>query len=500
MSEKRKRRKRFLHRMKNWYRDLSMTSKISTVFLTMLIPMVILMGMWFFNVLKFNGYYSNSVKNTYTISEFNLDFKTNYDYKIYLIVAGNKTYTYQNPEADIEQARRILATVGRDTKNKESLKRVQDTEQNLDSLEKYTLMIRDNVIEGGKYDENREIWETGVQAITSMIQQNILEILYYENKESAMVYERIQKMTLQMVIISSVILVIFIGVAVLMATYIPKTITRPVNQLIKVTEQAANGDLTVRADVKYGAELKVLGDSFNTMIEHMVLLIERVKEEQTNLREAELEILQMQINPHFLYNTLDTIVWLAEADDKEAVVNMVETLSEFFRSSLNGGKDIVSIVEETRHIASYLQIQKVRYQDILEYGIQIPKELEDYEIPKITLQPLVENALYHGIKNKRGRGKIRVFGYEEGGEGVLVVEDDGIGMKKERLLQVQRGLTCKEGDEKDFYGLYNVNERIRLKFGDKYGLKIDSKYGQGTRVEVHLPKKVQENVKKLTQS
>lgn len=485
----RKKRVSLLKRFKNWYRDLSMASKISTVFLTVLIPMIILMGMWFFNVLRYNEYYSNAVKNTYTISEFNLDFKANYDYKIYLIIAGNKTYDYQNPEADIEQARRILAMVRRGSKNKESLKRIRDTEKNLDNLEKYTLIIRDNIIEGGKYDENREIWETGVQAITSMIQQNVLEILYYENQESAIVYERIQKMTMQMVIASIIILVVFLGVAVLMTTHIPKTITRPVSQLRKVTEQAAKGDLTVRAEVEHGAELKVLGDSFNTMIEHMALLFERVKEEQTNLREAELEILQMQINPHFLYNTLDTIVWLAEADDKEAVVNMVETLSDFFRSSLNGGKDIVLIVEETRHIASYLQIQKVRYQDILEYSIQIPKELDHYEIPKITLQPLVENALYHGIKNKRGKGKIQVYGYQDGEEGVLVVEDNGIGMTSERLLQVQRGLTCKEGDEKDFYGLYNVNERIRLKFGDKYGLKIDSKYEQGTRVEVHLPKK-----------
>ncbi len=486
---KTKKRKKFslVYCLKNWYRDLSMASKISTVFLTMLIPMIILMAMWFLNVLRYNEYYNSAVKNTYAISEFNLDFKANYDYKIYLIVAGNKTYEFQNPEVDIEKARRILAMVGHDSKNKESLKRIQDTEKNLANLKKYTLMIRDNMKEGGKYDENREIWETGVQAITSMIQQNVLEILYYENQESAIVYERIQKMTVQMVIISIIILVLFLGAAVLMITYIPKTITKPVSQLRKVTEQAAKGDLTVRAEVEYGAELKVLGDSFNTMIEHMALLLERVTEEQSNLREAELEILQMQINPHFLYNTLDTIVWLAEADDKEAVVNMVETLSDFFRSSLNGGKDIVSIGEETRHIASYLQIQKVRYQDILEYSIQIPTELNHYEIPKITLQPLVENALYHGIKNKRGKGKIRVFGYEEAGEGILVVEDNGIGMKKERLLQVQRRITYREGDKKDFYGLYNVNERIRLKFGDEYGLKIDSSYRQGTRVEVHLP-------------
>ena len=304
-------------------------------------------------------------------------------------------------------------------------------------------------------------------------------------------------MNVQMIVASIIVLVVFIGLSVLIIIYIPKTITRPVSQLRNVMEQAAKGDLSVRAQLEHGAELKVLGDSFNTMIQQNSLLIDRVKEEQTNLREAELEILQMQINPHFLYNTLDTIVWLAEADNKEAVVNMVETLSEFFRASRNGGKDIVSLAEETRHIASYLQIQKVRYQDILEYSIQLPKELDTIEIPKITLQPLVENALYHGIKNKRGKGKIRVFGYEEGEKGILVVEDNGIGMTEERLAQVQRGLTFKTGEEKDFYGLYNVNERIRLKFGEEYGLKIESIYRQGTRVEVHLPvKKIGAIIKK----
>lgn len=494
MRKKTKKRLSLWQRGKNWYRDLSMASKISTMFLTMLIPIIILMVMWFVNIIRYNDYYSNAVKNSYIISEFNLDFKTNYDYKIYLIVVGNKTYEYQNPMADIEKARRILALVRSGTKNQDSLNLIEDTEKNLDNLKKYTLQIRDNIKAGGKYDENLEFWETGIQAITSMIQKNVLEILYYENQESSLVYEGIQRMNVQMIVASIIVLVVFIGLSVLIIIYIPKTITRPVSQLRNVMEQAAKGDLSVRAKLEHGAELKVLGDSFNTMIEQNSLLIDRVKEEQTNLREAELEILQMQINPHFLYNTLDTIVWLAEADNKEAVVNMVETLSEFFRSSLNGGKDIVSLAEETRHIASYLQIQKVRYQDILEYSIQLPKELDTIEIPKITLQPLVENALYHGIKNKRGKGKIRVFGYEEGEKGILVVEDNGIGMTEERLAQVQRGLTFKTGEEKDFYGLYNVNERIRLKFGEEYGLKIESIYRQGTRVEVHLP------VKKSVQS
>ena len=492
-------RKTLFHRAVEGFRDLSMTSKISVTYLAMLIPVIVLLGMWFISVVRYNDYYSNSVRTSYVISEFNLDFKEKYDYKIYLIVVGNKTFKEEDPIADIDNAERILGMVRKSTHKKESLERVTATEKCLENLEKYTKEIHQRLLYGNGYDENVEMWETGVQPITSQIQQNILEILYYENQESSMVYEQMQSMNTQLIIASVVILVIFIIVAVLSVTFIPRTITRPVSKLRKVMEQAAKGDLTVRARLEHGAELKVLGDSFNTMICQNVLLIDRVREEQKNLREAELEILQMQINPHFLYNTLDTIVWLAEADRKEAVVDMVETLSEFFRSSLNGGKDIVTIAEESRHISSYLQIQSVRYQDILEYSIDLPADIDEVRIPKITLQPLVENALYHGIKNKRGKGCIKVYGSRDREEAVIVIEDNGIGMKTERLEQVRRGIRYKD-EEKDFYGLYNVNERIRLKFGEAYGLKIDSIYREGTKVEVHLPLESSFEIKKLTES
>jgi two-component system sensor histidine kinase YesM len=223
------------------------------------------------------------------------------------------------------------------------------------------------------------------------------------------------------------------------------------------------------------------------MIQRISDLFETVKSEQKSLREAELELLQIQINPHFLYNTLDTIVWLAEAGRQKEVVATVGSLSEFFRSSLNQGKDIITIEEETLHFTCYLKIQQVRYQDILDYEITIPEDLGNSLIPKITLQPLIENALYHGIKNKRGGGRIKVGGRLEESLCILTVEDNGIGMKEERLQEVTREINSKTGNKKDCYGLYNVNERIQLKFGEEYGLRIHSVYGEGTKVEVYLP-------------
>jgi len=265
------------------------------------------------------------------------------------------------------------------------------------------------------------------------------------------------------------------------------SITQPIIELSEVTDQVSKGDLSVRSEVRNGAEMEVLSNSLNAMIDKINELLEQVKKEQIRLRKAEFELLQSQINPHFLYNTLDTIVWLAEAGEQEKVVSMVGSLSEFFRTSLNQGKDIISIKEELLHVRSYLEIQQVRYRDILEYEIQVDEGLYSYMIPKITIQPLVENALYHGIKNKRGIGKITISGRKQKNGFEIRIEDNGIGMTEERMAEVRDGILHKVPTEKDMYGLYNVNERIRLNFGEEYGLELDSLYNEGTVVAIVLP-------------
>ena len=184
---------------------------------------------------------------------------------------------------------------------------------------------------------------------------------------------------------------------------------------------------------------------------------------------------------------MDTIIWLAEAEEKDKVVGLVTSLSRFFRTSLNEGKDNITIEEELRHARSYLEIQQVRYQDILDYEIDVPAELYPYRIPKITLQPLVENALYHGIKNRRGKGTIRVTGEKREDCLCLMVSDDGIGIPPERLSQIRKRINEPEASDMGIYGLYNVNQRIRLRAGEGYGLQIDSRYEEGTVVTVRLP-------------
>lgn len=287
-------------------------------------------------------------------------------------------------------------------------------------------------------------------------------------------------------------LIIIAAVFLLLVTFrrslrLSRSITQPISNLCSRVQAIGDGNLTPQTPIQAKEyEIQTLSDGFEHMVERLNQLIEQNRQEQIRLRSAELALLQAQINPHFLYNTLDTIVWLTEMEKNEQAVEMVTSLSAFFRSSLSNGRDIITLREEEQHVRSYLEIQQVRYKDILDYSIEIDASLAEYEIPKLTLQPLVENALYHGIKQKRGQGFIRVSGTPCGDTISLIVEDNGAGMDEECLKKV-RGALVRE--QEIGFGLSTVHERLQLLFGPEYGLQIDSEAGKGTRVSVKIPKR-----------
>jgi two-component system sensor histidine kinase YesM len=237
------------------------------------------------------------------------------------------------------------------------------------------------------------------------------------------------------------------------------------------------------------------------MVEEIAQLVDDVREEQRNLQDTELRLLQAQINPHFLYNTLDAIMWLTEAGEKEEAVSMLSSLSEFFRTTLSSGRDYVTLEEEDNHIRSYLNIQRFRYQDIMDYRIAFDEDILPFYIQKMTLQPIVENALYHGIKNKRGMGLIEVGGHRAGGDIILTVRDNGIGMTKEQLTHLRNVLEGREAAEQEWngFGMVNVQKRIRLGFGSAYGLTVDSVYGEGCTVTVRIPAVESDAVRQMGQ-
>ncbi|MFC4597498.1 sensor histidine kinase [Cohnella hongkongensis] len=301
----------------------------------------------------------------------------------------------------------------------------------------------------------------------------------------------------QLIIVSVALSIIF---TITLYFFITSRLTRPIQLLKSKMRQAASGYLDAKVKPSGQDEIADLGTSFNTMIEKIKMLLEQSIREQEHLQKAELRTLQAQINPHFLYNTLDSIVWMAEAGKNEEVIQLVQALSRLFRISLNKGRDWISIKIELDHVQSYLFIQKMRYRDILDYEIEVSQELQVFPILKMTLQPLVENALYHGIKNKRGQGLIRIGAFvEQVQDIVLFVEDNGVGIPGHRLEEIRRQLDAPRELEHDDeaeqdgrnigFGLANVHQRLKLYFGERYGLTLDSAENEGTRVSVRIPKK-----------
>lgn len=282
--------------------------------------------------------------------------------------------------------------------------------------------------------------------------------------------------------------IISLVLVVIVSFKFSRTLTNPIFKLKRLMKQAESGDLTVRFNFQHNDEIGELGQSFNHMIARIDQLIQMVYVEQENKRTAEMKSLQEQIKPHFLYNTLDTISWMARDYDAEDIVRLVDALTNMFRIGLSHGKDIITVKEEITHVSNYLYIQKIRYKDKLNYVIHVDESLYAVEVPKLILQPLVENAIYHGVKAKRGGGTITITGVPEGENLVFTVQDDGAGMLQEKVEELNRRMSERSVlDEQKSFGLFYIRERIQLCYGKGYGVHVESTLGEGTRVTITLP-------------
>lgn len=458
-----------------------------------LVPLTVMIVYLLFMVNRFSGRYDAIADNITQANEYSIDFKEEMDYTMYMIVANmeraEELLGTERPHVLIEKAREDFLRLYRLSGSEYTRSQLKGILKCLDTLEDRVEEIEADALSGGAYDENMERLDLNIRVLTELIQERIQEYISLETNRLEKLREGIRSDVSKALRSSIFVFAAILLGAVTISRQIVTGISEPIRRLSEAAKQAASGDFAVRAQEDSDDELTVLNVSFNRMVEKIGQMVEDIKIEQLNLRQAELKLLQAQINPHFLYNTLDSIIWLAEAGEKEKVVQMVSSLSDFFRTTLNKGKDYISLQEEETHIRSYLQIQQQRYQDILEYEIQIPQELCQYPILKLTLQPLVENALYHGIKNKRGVGHIWVDGRREGENLIFCVKDDGIGMKPQRLDEVKKLIAGGQPEENQpsGFGLFNVNQRLQLNYGAEYGVKIHSVYREGTVVEASIP-------------
>lgn len=259
-----------------------------------------------------------------------------------------------------------------------------------------------------------------------------------------------------------------------------------------LSSEIAEGNLEARAVKPFVKELDNLTLNLNIMAEKIRDLIDENIREQQNFQKAQMKALQAQITPHFLYNTFDTIIWLAETKRTDEVIEITRAFSNFFRISLSKGHEWITVEQEIEHIKSYLTIQKIRYRDILDFNISVEEDMKEISVLKLILQPLVENAIYHGIKNKRGRGILEVSVKKKNNRLFFSVADNGIGMTEEKIKSIYEELTSKPDTEilKNVYGLFNVQKRLELYYNENIELLIESEYGSGTVVSFNVPAEI----------
>lgn len=428
----------------------------------------------------YNSHYSRVLHNVTTASEFNREFKNTIDLKMYYYVIESR-YSEGLPIEEVRSAQELAQSLIDTTTRKDSRQAITSVLDLCENLEEKIYQIQST----SDYDGRLTQLENNVYVLTSLVEEYMYTYLYYEAAE----LNAIQREITTQMITEGIVIIIVAAAAVLgvlrYSLRLSRSITEPLVELSKRAERVSGGDLTERepaqSEVK---EIRTLSVGMEQMISRLNTQMQEGQQRQERLRKTELALLQAQINPHFLYNTLDTIVWLIEAEKLPEAVEMVSNLSCFFRNSLSRGEDVITLEEEKCHVQSYLQIQHARYKDILEYTIDIDPQLKNAMVPKLTLQPLVENALYHGIKQKRAVGCIQIRGRMEDGGVLLEVSDNGIGMTREKL---NRLLSEIKDEKRAGFGFSAVNQRLQLLFGREYGLSVSSREGIGTTVTARFP-------------
>lgn len=461
-----------------------MWKMILIVALPLMIVIVVIATIGIVYALQYHAILNNvttaSNFNVTTSSDVNQSFTDDIKLKMYYFVIESE-YSKGLPIEEVQSAEAIAQKLIDTTTEKDSLRAINSVLNLCQNLETKMQKIKDTK----EYDARMYQLENDIYMIADLIQKYMYTYLYYEAAHLN---------ALQSSMISSMI--IFIGVVLVLSLVLlyfllnnsrklSHRIVDPIDEICLRLEAIGKGSLLVcepiQADVE---EVQILSDGIESMVGRLKSQIDKNAEQEKQRRRTELALLQAQMNPHFLYNTLDTIIWLIESGEISAAVTMVCSLSNYFRFSLSRGQNVITLAEEEQHIRSYLEIQQMRYRDLMEYEIDIPEQLKCFILPKLTLQPLVENALYHGIKISRRKGFIRITGKEDNGRVILEVADDGCGMTKGRLDALRASLA---DDKSEDFGLRTVHQRIQILFGSEYGLAIESTPDAGTSVKVTIP-------------
>lgn len=470
--------------------NLSLRAKMMLSFFIVILLLVILNTLMIFEALRVNRQYDSMITNVATANSINAFIKPAIDTEMWNIVAGKIEFTEGNQYQIIGQVNDQIETLMANTNSDKSKIKLEVIRRTLGTLTSYVDKMGAQIEAGSRVAENEMVLED-IRGVSTVVEETVQDYMLFEVEQAEQLNIENRTRFNRWLVIYFILLPSVIGFSFAAAWVISASIYIPIKKLQDLTTTITKDDLQALVSRSNVDEITELGLSFNIMTSKVRDLLDAKVREQENLKKAELKALQAQINPHFLYNTLDTIVWMAEANKTDQVIKLVRALSSFFRIALSRGKDWISIRQEIEHVRSYLYIQKIRYRDILDYEIDIDESILDGTILKLTLQPLVENALYHGIKHKRNGGIITVRARRGGSDLVLLeVQDDGVGCTPYKLGKIHEQLD-EESDvvsrTEEGFGLTNVNKRIKLYYGKQYGLSVESRYQEGTKITVAIP-------------
>lgn len=432
--------------------------------------------------------YNDSIASISRANKINLIVQNSIPDELWDIVSGRKNFSEGDQYAMLDEIDRGLEEMKTLTKNG---RRLEVAHRAWETLSRNISRLGIQMMSGASVAEN-QITLDEIRSIASLFSDVMQDFIMTEIESAYRTNVAIRRSAIVLTVAQIFILVIAVLISAHNVITMSQSIQKPIAEMKEFSAKITRGDLSARVETPDVEELKDLAANLNITAGRIDSLIKGNLEKQAALQKAEMKTLQSQITPHFLYNTFDTIVWLAEEGRAKDAVRITRALSDFLRISLSRGHERITVRQELEHVRNYLTIQKIRYADTLNYEISAEDGLDDLPIPKLILQPLVENAIYHGIKNKRGHGHLKVTAKFSGGTKEFMtfsVEDDGAGFTPDRLAQIRDEIASADSENlTSAYGLFNVNKRLFLYYpGRTEGLQIESEHRRGARISFTIP-------------
>lgn len=431
----------------------------------------------------------NNVQNANTIAT-----KVNNHVReeLWNLVSGQTSIVAYQRKDIVKELRQEMGALQRNTTTSEEAGILQVASGVLDTLADHQQEIITNIKHDDQaYDKNKAVM-TQVESVTNLLADILQEFVGVEIKRAGKKNNELFHSLIFLSILMFVMILFIFYFAQKNRRYLVENVEEPLADIITMSNEISQGHFNYRLKPTATKELSALTTSLNTMGDNLERLLEENALKQYYLAQSEVRVLQAQITPHFVYNSLDAIVSLIEQQRYPEAKQTTFALSDFFRISLSKGNDWITVHTEIEHIHDYLIILKIRYGDMLDYDIDLPTDLSETKVLKMILQPIVENAVYHGTKFIRRVGHIQVTVRATDNNLIFTVADNGIGVQPEQLRRIQAELA--RGLDSDFsvgYGLYNVNKRLLLYYGKQATISFDSHYRQGTTVVLTVPKKEQ---------